>query len=77
MAQHFLLSAASRTLKLKDVFQMGEEKAYETFCKIRWADTQGEPVCPRCGCLNAYTITTRRKFKELCRKLGDGMKKAA
>lgn len=63
MAQHFLLSAASRTLKLKDVFQMGEEKAYETFCKIRWADTQGEPVCPRCGCLNAYTITTRRKFK--------------
>jgi hypothetical protein len=63
MAQRFLLSAASRTLKIKEILRMGEDKAYEKFCKIRWAETQGEPVCPRCGCLNAYRITTRRKFK--------------
>jgi transposase-like protein len=25
--------------------------------------TDGEPVCPRCGCLEAYEITTRRRFK--------------
>lgn len=63
MAQHFLLSAKARTLSLKSIYQGGEEKAYETFCKIRWADTDGDPVCPRCGCAEAYHITTRRKFK--------------
>ncbi len=63
MAQHFLLSAKARTLSLKAVFQMGEAKAYEMFCAIRWADTEGEAVCPRCGCVDSYAISTRRKFK--------------
>ena len=30
--QHFLLSAAARTLSLKAVFRMGEDAAYRTFC---------------------------------------------
>lgn len=47
MAQHFLLSSAARTLSLKSVYQMGEEKAYERFCAIRWEATDGEPICPR------------------------------
>ncbi len=63
MSQHFLLSAAARTLSLRAVYAMGEEKAYETFCKLRWTETEGEPVCPRCGCVDAYRIPTRRKFK--------------
>lgn len=63
MAQHFLLSAAARTLSLKAIYQGGEDKAYETFCAIRWHDTNGEAVCPRCGCVDTYAITTRRKFK--------------
>lgn len=63
MAQHFLLSAAARTLSLKAVFRMGEDAAYETFCAIRWAATDGKPVYPRCGCVGAYGISTRRKFK--------------
>ncbi|MBZ0217747.1 MAG: IS1595 family transposase [Fimbriimonadaceae bacterium] len=63
MAQHFLLSAASRTLSLKSIFKAGETKAYETFCKLRWPETNGEAVCPRCGCCETYKITTRRKFK--------------
>jgi transposase-like protein len=66
MAQHFLLSAKARTLSLKAIYKAGEEGAYETFCQMRWADTDGEPVCPRCGGLDAYKITTRRKFK--CRE---------
>jgi len=61
MAQHFLLSAESRTLSLKEIFKGGEDKAYETFKRLRWTD--GEPVCPKCGCLDVYTIATRRKFK--------------
>ena len=63
MSQHFLLSAAARTLSLKAIYKMGEDKAYQTFCNIRWEDTDGESVCPRCGCVGAYNITTRRKFK--------------
>lgn len=58
--QHFLLSAAARTLSLKTVFRMGEDKAYSVFCSLRWSDTNGAPVCPRCGSLDAYTITSRR-----------------
>jgi transposase-like protein len=61
--QHFLLSAAARTLSLKAVFRMGEDKAYETFKAMRWAETEGEAVCPRCGCVETYDIATRRRFK--------------
>ena len=63
MAQHFLLSATARTLSLKSVFRMGEDAAYGLFCEMRWPETDGEPVCPRCGCTEAYHISTRRKFK--------------
>ncbi len=61
--QHFLLSAAARTISLKAVFKMGEDKAYETFCQLRWPETDGEAVCPSCGCTEVYNITTRRRFK--------------
>ncbi|MEW9919469.1 IS1595 family transposase [Marimonas sp. MJW-29] len=63
MAQHFLLSAASRTLSLRAIYKAGEDAAYETFCKMRWPETDGEAVCPCCGFDEAYKITTRRKFK--------------
>ncbi|WAP68016.1 IS1595 family transposase [Jiella pelagia] len=63
MAQHFLLSSAARTLSLRAIYKAGEEKAYETFKAIRWASTNGKAVCPRCGCVDTYEITTRRRFK--------------
>ncbi len=63
MSQHFLLSAESRTLSLKEIYKGGEEKAYTAFRKLRWPSTNGEPVCPKCGCLDHYDIPTRRKFK--------------
>ena len=63
MAQHFLLSAQARTLSLRTIYQAGEDKAYETFKAIRWTATGGKPVCPRCGCVESYSIPTRRKFK--------------
>src|SRR4051812_7911206 len=61
--QHFLLSAKARTLSLKAVFQMGEDKAYETFRQLRWPETEGEAVCPRCGCLESYRNDKRRNFE--------------
>lgn len=63
MAQHFLLSAAAKTLSLKAVMRMSEEEAHEAFRQIRWADTAGEPYCPRCGCVAVYGYTTRRLWK--------------
>lgn len=63
MSQHFLLTAAARTLSPKDIYRGGEEKAYAMFRKLRWHQTDGAPVCPRCGSVEAYEIATRRKFK--------------
>ena len=38
MSQHFLLSAAARTLSLRDIYKGGEDKAYQAFKAIRWAE---------------------------------------
>jgi transposase-like protein len=54
MAQHFLLSRSAKTLSLATVFTMKDEEAEARFRAIRWADTNGEPVCPHCGSLDAY-----------------------
>ena len=43
----FLLLSKARTLSLKDVFAMGDDGAHEFFCKMRWPETDGAPVCPR------------------------------
>ncbi|NVD45837.1 IS1595 family transposase [Qipengyuania atrilutea] len=63
MAQHFLLSAKARTLSLAKVFRMGEDAAYGLFCEMRWPETDGEAVCPRCGCTDSYFLKSRRKYK--------------
>jgi ISXO2-like transposase domain len=48
MSQHFLLSSAARSLSLAKVARMSDEEAHDAFRLIRWAETRGEPVCPRC-----------------------------
>ncbi len=63
MAQHFLLSAEARTLSLASIYKGGEDAAYGIFCRMRWAETDGAPVCPRCGGLKSYDVKGRRKFK--------------
>jgi transposase-like protein len=68
MAQHFLLSAKARTLSLKSIYEAGEANNYETFRKLRWSATNGAAVCPHCGGVDPYEITTRRRFK--CRACG-------
>jgi len=55
MAIHFLQSKAAKTLNLATVFRMTEGEAETAFRKIRWISTQGEPVCPGCGSLDAYS----------------------
>jgi transposase-like protein len=54
MAQHFLLSKAAKTLSLASVFTMKDAEAEMAFRRIRWAETDGQPVCPHCGGADAY-----------------------
>ena len=54
MAQHFLLSKQAKTLTLAQVFRMSDAEAEVMFKRIRWASTNGEPVCSHCGSLDAY-----------------------
>jgi transposase-like protein len=63
MSQHFLLSSAARSLSLAKVARMSEEEARNAFKCIRWAETEGEPYCPRCGCFALYTYKTRHLWK--------------
>lgn len=63
MAQHFLLSAAARSLSLAKVMRMSEDEAFDAFRSIRWASTDGDAVCPKCGVCECYTFKARRIFK--------------
>lgn len=54
MPQHFLLSSKAKTLTLASVFRMSDSEAEATFRKVRWTQTEGAPVCPECGGLDAY-----------------------
>ena len=42
---------------------LSEDEARATFRAIRWAATDGEPVCPECGCVACYEYAARPIFK--------------
>jgi len=54
MAQHFLLSKAAKTLSLASIFTMKDADAEMAFRRVRWTETNGEPVCSHCGGVDAY-----------------------
>ena len=64
MSQHFLLSAKAKTLTLATVFRLSDAEAETMFRKVRWPDTDGAPVCSKCGGLDAYEY--RRETGALC-----------
>ncbi len=43
--------------------RLTDEEAYASFREIRWANNNGEAVCPRCGCVEVYSYKARRIFK--------------
>jgi len=55
MVQHFLLSAAARTLSAAKILRMSDEEVEATFRRLRWPETDGQPVCPRCNCDACYS----------------------
>ncbi len=54
MAQHFLLSAAARSLSPAKVMRMSDRGAENVFLRLRWPETDGKPVCPNCACQVCY-----------------------
>jgi transposase-like protein len=42
---------------------MSDQEAHDAFRLIRWTDTNGEPVCPRCRCSATYKYETRKLWK--------------
>ena len=42
---------------------MSDEEAHDAFRLIRWTETNGEPVCPRCQCSATYKYETRKLWK--------------
>ena len=63
MGQHFLLTAAARSLSLKAIMRMTDDEAHARFVAIRFADNGGAPFCPHCRCTAIYTYAARRIFK--------------
>lgn len=59
----FLLRAKARTLKVRDIYAGGDDKAFDLFKQLRWPETNGSPVCPKCGCVDHWFIAKRRRFK--------------
>lgn len=68
MAQHFLLTAKSKTISEKQVARMSEDEARVTFEKLRWIETDGEPICSTCGCTESYIINTTSKTGKSIRR---------
>jgi transposase-like protein len=74
MAQHPLLNADAVTISISDVATMSDKEVEKRFASLRWADNDGHPYCPHCGCLNVYTCKrpsglTRYRCKDKdCRK---------
>jgi transposase-like protein len=54
MAQHFLLSAAARSLSVVQVMTLPDPEIEALFRRLRWFETDGQPVCPRCECARCY-----------------------
>lgn len=63
MAQHFLLSPHARTLSLTKVLRMTDRDAETAFRKVRWPETNGEPVCPCCSGTEHYNLKSRPVWK--------------
>jgi transposase-like protein len=61
--QHFLLSAADRTLSVRQVFELSEDEALQVFKEVRWGKG-GAITCPCCGAIDChYFIRTRRQWR--------------
>lgn len=64
MAQHFLVSPASRGEKsVLDIARMSNDEAFKVLCETRWGK-EGTQCCPSCGVIRKHHfIKVRRQFR--------------
>ncbi len=48
---------------MKAVARLTDDEAHDTFQQIRWAGNDGQPYCPKCGCVAVYKYATRKLWK--------------
>lgn len=61
--QHHLLAARARTISLPEIAGWDDETVRATFQKLRWPETEGDPVCPKCGSMGHYYLKTREQWR--------------
>jgi transposase-like protein len=60
-----------KSAQTSDFANADEADAFRWFCGIRWPETNGRPVCPKCRQEGAYWYAGRRLFRcydTKCRK---------
>ena len=63
MHQHFLLTAAARTLSVREVFELSDEEAFNLFRELRWGEGE-EVVCPQRGVVeHHWFLPSRRQWR--------------
>ncbi|MEZ7196891.1 IS1595 family transposase [Pseudodesulfovibrio karagichevae] len=63
-SQHFLLEAQARKISLPEVAEWDAETVRAKFQELRWPETGGDPVCPKCGCVDShYYLRTREQWR--------------
>jgi transposase-like protein len=70
VSQHFLLSAAARSLSLGKVMRMSDRGAENVFARLRWPTTDGRPCCPKCGCLTCQDFRRGEIARWRCKACG-------
>lgn len=66
--QHFRQSPAWRTFPVADLESISEQDAKDLFRQLRWADTDGAPVCPHCGSHEHWFLENQGRWK--CKRAG-------
>ncbi len=59
----FLLRSWAKSFSLRDINKMTDGQIEAKFRLLRWQETDGEPVCPECGCDAVYHIRTRHQYR--------------
>ncbi|WP_257820135.1 transposase [Burkholderia glumae] len=57
MSQHFLLTAAARTLSQRRITTMGDDEAFALFKQYRWRDK--DAICPCCSSIAKHYCQRR------------------
>ena len=67
MSQHFLLSAAVRTLSLAQIMRMTDNEARDTFKRVRWSANDGERAIENIGAGRASPDARSRRSRSRAR----------